>query len=205
MKKSVASQCVRTHCEIVKWRFEKIGNLTVKTVTFSRREERRDERHRWGSRRARETLVKAPLIIATRSRVYQAVYKYDRWPRGNTSPWISRCNLCVGSESETGRENDEKRLRERFANQFGSVLDGNDLTRLCEFHGYFQEWSRADRAKTAGEKRIEDHRPDLIFHLGSVISSPEVATTRSKNRSMFRKRYPGRSTNVGIAFLSADF
>lgn len=42
--------------------------------------ERRDERRRWGSRRARETLVKAPLIIATRSRVYQAVYKYDLCP-----------------------------------------------------------------------------------------------------------------------------
>lgn len=33
-----------------------------------------------GSRRARETLVKAPLIIATRSRVYQAIYKYDLCP-----------------------------------------------------------------------------------------------------------------------------
>lgn len=66
--------------------------------------EHRDEKHRWGSRRARETLVKAPLIIAARSRVYQAIYKYDRWPRGNTSPWVSRCNLCAGSENETGRK-----------------------------------------------------------------------------------------------------
>lgn len=46
----------------------------------ARERERRDDRRRWGSRRARETLVKAPLIIATRSRVYQAVYKYDLCP-----------------------------------------------------------------------------------------------------------------------------
>lgn len=85
------------------------------------------------------------------------------------------CASAVRARQEERTASRKKRLRERFANQFGgSVLDGNDLTRLCEFHGYFQEWSRADRAKTAGEKRIEDHRPDLIFHLGSVISSPEV-------------------------------
>lgn len=92
-------------------------------VTFSWREHR-DERRRWGSRRARETLVKAPLIIAARSRVYQAVYKYDRWPRGNTSPWISRCNLCAGSESETGRSSSESEetVRERFADGPAGIL-----------------------------------------------------------------------------------
>lgn len=136
------------------------------------RREHRDERRRWGSRRARETLVKAPLIIVARSRVYQAVYKYDRWPRGNTSPWISRCNLCADSESETGRKSREseksrcagvagKRTdRTSIADQFAeSVHDGNDLTTVRvhrAFPGMIVSRSSQNckRDSTADEARI---------------------------------------------------
>lgn len=70
-----------------------------------RERERRDERRRWGSRRARETLVKAPLIIATRSRVYQAVYKYDLCPVETRARGFhgATCAATVKEERESAR------------------------------------------------------------------------------------------------------